>query len=552
MIRRFSIAAVGLLALGSAAVACGSNDGDDGPSPTSSDGATQTAAPRSAAPGDAVIDLATEAPLSLILGADSGDYANDLPALAAGDVNGDGVDDLLIGARFADGPGNARADSGEAYIIYGRSGLPGSIDLAQGQASVTIYGARGAGGVSPQGDQLGFSGALGDVNGDGIDDIILGAPLAGREDTRAMAGAAYVIFGRGDLPQTIDLAQTPADVTMDGGFSHSLFGDAVATGDMDGDGDAEVIIGSPFEPRPTGRERAGQLAGAAFVFHGGEALRGKRDTAAGEFDAVIYGKEEFEGGDEAGDNVATGDLNNDGLSDIVITGEAADGPDNERSVAAEVYVVYGSEDFGGVTDIGDGEQDVIVYGADDNDTTGFNIGAGDATGDGVDDLLVSLRGGDGEGNRLPEAGELHIFPGPSLPSVIDLASYDADRYVYGADAADFLGNGIAVIDWNGDGAPDLAIGSPMGDRPGDNAVATRDSGKVHVIDARTVSGGVSSASAPVLLTVFGARAEDALGQSVAAWDYNGDGKPELAILAMRADGPDGSRPDAGAIYIIGH
>ncbi len=550
-LRAALLAALAALLVAPLAAACGSG-GDDRPG-TASPGVaspTRSAPPRTGAPGDAVIDLAAEAPLSLILGADAGDYANDLPALAAGDVNGDGLDDLLIGARFGDGPGNARTDSGEAYIIYGDSSLPASIDLAQGQAGVTIYGARGAGGISPQGDQIGFSGALGDVNGDGTDDIILGAPLAGREDTRAMAGAVYVIFGRGDLPQTIDLAQTPADVTMTGGFTNSLFGDAVATGDIDGDGNAEVVVGSPFEPRPAGRDRAGQLAGAVFVFRGGETLEGNRDIAAGEFDAVIYGKEEFEGGDEAGDNLATGDLNDDGLADIAITGEAADGPDNERSVAAEVYVIYGSEDFGGVTDIGADEQDVIVYGADANDTTGFNIGAADVTGFGADDLLVSLRGGDGEGNRFPEAGELHIFPGPSLPAVIDLADYDADRYVYGADAADFLGNGIAVIDWNGDGAPGLAIGSPMGDGPDNDSVNSRDTGEVHVIDARNITGGVSVAAAPVLLTVFGARAEDFLGQSVAAGDFNGDGRADLAVLAMRADGPDGSRPDAGAIYII--
>jgi len=544
-------ALVSVLLLAPLATACASGrNGDAGTPLPGAASPSGTSATRTGAPGDSVIDLAAEAPVSLILGADTGDYANDLPALASGDVNGDGLDDLLIGARFGDGLGNGRQDSGEAYVIYGDPALPASIDLAQGQADVTIYGKRGAYGVSPQGDQLGFSGTVGDVSGDGIDDIILGAPLAGREDTRAVAGAVYVIFGRSDLPPTIDLAPTPADVTMTGSFTNSLFGDAVATGDIDGDGAADVVVGSPFEPRPAGRDRAGQLAGAAFVFRGGEAFRGERDTAAGEFDAVIYGKEEFEGGDEAGDNLAIGDLNDDGLADIAITGEAADGPDNERSVAAEVYVVYGSEDFGGVTDIGADEQDVIVYGADDNDTTGFNIGAADVTGDGTDDLLVSMRGGDGEGNRVPEAGELHIFPGPSLPDVIDLADYDADRYVYGADAADFLGNGITVIDWRGEGVPALAIGSPMGDGPDNDSVNSRDTGEVHVIDARNITGGVSVTAAPILLTVYGARAEDALGQSVAAGDFNGDGRPELAVLAMRADAPDGSRPDAGAIYII--
>ena len=182
-----------------------------------------------------------------------------------------------------------------------------------------------------------------------------------------------------------------------------------------------------------------------------------------EFDLVVYGEEEFEGGDEAGDNVAGGDLNNDGIGDIVITAESADGPENARSVGAEVYVVYGSTTIGGVLDIGDGDQDVTVYGSDQNDTVGFNIGAGDVTGDGIDDLLVSARGGDGDVNRIPEAGELHIFPGPNLPETIDLASYPGDIYLYGADPADFLGNALGVVDIDGDGAPELFVGLPGGD-----------------------------------------------------------------------------------------
>jgi hypothetical protein len=488
-------------------------------------------------------------PLSLIHGADGGDYANDLPALAAGDVNGDTFEDLLIGARFGDGAQNGRQDSGEAYLIYGRADLPATIDLALGEADVTIYGAQGVGAASPQGDQVGFSGALGDVDGDGVDDIILGAPMATRQDTHAIAGAAYVIRGRSDLPSVIDLA-SGAEMTMLGAYSSSLFGDAVIAGDMDGDGKAEVVVGSPFEPRPRDMDRGGQQAGAVFIFRGGDLTRETRDTGAGDFDMVIYGKEEFEGGDETGDNLASGDLNDDGYADVVITGEAADGPDNERSVAAEAYAVYGSEDLGGVVDIGADEQDVIVYGADANDTSGFNVGAADVTGDGVDDMLVSMRGGDGEGNNSPEAGELHIFPGPSLPRVIDLADYADDRYLYGASPADFLGNGLAVLDWNGDGAPDLAVGSPMGDGPADDQATFGDAGEAHVVDARQLTGGVPIDRASVLLTVYGARASDGLGQSLASGDFNGDGKADLVMLAMRADRTDGSQVDSGAIYIV--
>ena len=544
---RALLPAVGLLVL---LAACGGGTRDGDTSPTLITTVTQPP-PASGSPNvnaDRTVDLSREQAASTILGADTGDYFNDLPALATGDVNGDDRDDLLIGARFGDGPDNSRADSGEAYIIYGRSPLPATIDLAAGRADVTIFGAAGQSGGAP-GDQAGFAGTLADVNGDDVEDIILGAPFVHRPDNRAIAGAVYVIFGSAGLPSQIDLATGAADLAIIGTHTSSFFGDAVTAGDVNGDGVDDVIVGAPFEARPQGLERGGQMAGAVFAFFGASELGGTRDTARGEFDLVVYGEEEFEGGDEAGDNVASGDVNGDGVDDIVITAEAADGPNNERSVAAEVYVVYGSEDLSGALDIGQGDQDVTVYGADNNDTTGFNVGAADVTGDGIDDLLVSLRGGDGESNRTGESGELHIFPGGSLPDVIDLAAYPNDAYVYGEDAADFLGNGIAFADFDGDGVLDLLVGLPGGDGPTSDSNHVRDAGEAFVLDARAITGATAIHAAGPRLAVFGAASADFLGTSVAAGDLDGDGVPEVIALAPSADRPGGI-PDAGAIYVI--
>ncbi len=541
------------LTLALVAACGGDDDSSQTPAPAattlSSTPATATSPVGSVAAGR-IIDLASEAAAVTISGADSGDYFNDLPALVTGDVNGDGLADLFIGARFGDGPDNTREDSGEAYLILGKSSLPATIDLAVPQADVTVYGAQGKGRTSQPGDQLGFAGALADVNGDGLDDIILGAPFAPRADNNAAAGAAYVIFGSASLPSVIDLAATPADVTLTGAAGNSFFGDAVASTDANGDGFGDVIVGAPFAPRPPGLARPGQQAGAVYVWFGGDSFEGRRDVSSGEFDVIIYGKEEFEGGDEAGDNVAGGDLNDDGIGDIVITAEAADGPDNGRSVDAEVYVVYGSEDLGGVLDVGDGDQDVTVYGADQNDTLGFNIGVADVTGDGVADLLVSARGGDGDNNRTLEAGELHIFPGGSLPETIDLIDYPADVYLYGADGADFLGNALGAADFDGDGDNEMFVGSPAGDGIANDPFTFRDGGEGFVLDARGLEGAVRIPDAPLQLAVYGARSDDALGTSMAAGDLDGDGRPELVLLAIRSDGPDGSRPDAGTIYIV--
>ncbi|MFQ5474100.1 MAG: integrin alpha, partial [Dehalococcoidia bacterium] len=396
-----------ILALSVVAISCG---GDDGPSPSPSE-TPPSATPPAETPTqppvspseDNVLDLAFDPPLTTIWGSDTGDYFNDLPLLTSADVNGDGKDDLLIGARFGDGPNNSRPDSGEAYVVYGSDPLPATIDLANGEADVTIFAAE------PD-DQLGYSGTLADVNGDGLPDVIIGAPFANRG-----VGAVYVIFGGPGLPSVIDLATTPANVTLKGAQGNSFFGDAIASTDANGDGVADIIVGATFIRRPADMINPNAQAGAAYVFFGSPSLAAERDTADGDFDVVIYGENSDPHPDELGDNVFGADLNNDGIGDLILTAEAADGPNNERSVGAEVHIVFGSEDLGGVIDVALDEQDVTVIGADPNDTLGFGLSAGDVNNDGIDDLLASARGADGPGNSSSELGELHIVLGGALP-----------------------------------------------------------------------------------------------------------------------------------------
>src|SRR3990172_6249883 len=144
-----------------------------------------------------VIDLATASPVTVIYAAGKSDLESDQPGLAAGDFNDDGLDDLLVGARFADPDG--REDAGAAYIITGSRSPAKSVDLAAQEQDMTIIGAR-------PGDNLGFSAAAADVNGDGIDDMVLGAFAAGApDDPSTRPGAVYVLFGRNDLPDSLDL-----------------------------------------------------------------------------------------------------------------------------------------------------------------------------------------------------------------------------------------------------------------------------------------------------------------------------------------------------------
>ncbi len=398
------------------------------------------------------IDLATEEATTVIFGADSGDYRNDLPALVTGDVNGDGLEDLLIGARFGDGPENSRLDSGEAYVIFGSSELPATIDLAAGDQDITIYGA------APN-DQLGFAGILADVNGDGFDDIVLGAPFVRRE-------------GVDDQDSVLDMAQN-------------------------------------------------------------------------EFDVAIFGAEEF---DEVGDMVAAGDVNGDGIGDIIIGAEAADGPGNERSVAAEVYVVYGSTDLSGILEIERGDQDVTIFGSENNDTMGFNLAIGDVDGDGVDDILITARLADGPGNITGETGEIHIVLGSdSLPEIIDAAAEETDAYIYTQDGGDMLGASLGTVDLDGDGRQELMTASGFADGPSNER---NGGGEAYVLDASDLQGAIDVLDAPLLLTIYGPQPGDAFGAAITAGDLDGDGAPELIVLALEGERPDGSRSDAGQLYII--
>ncbi|MDP2949252.1 MAG: hypothetical protein Q8P22_06915 [Chloroflexota bacterium] len=484
--------------------------------------------------GPPTIDLASQRPALTLFGARAQDR---LSAVASGDVNGDGHPDIIVGAFAADGPDAGRPDAGEAYVIFGPPDGRKSIDLAAAQPDVTILGAD-------VGDSLGFALAAADVNGDGIDDILVGAPLAdGPNNQRPNAGEAYVIFGSPSLPETIDIALGQQDLTIFGAEEDDRLGAALASGDANGDARADILVGAFLADGP---QNARYQGGEAYLVLGSPSLSGTRDVALGEYDLAVIAADDD---DQLGHYLAMGDLNGDGLDDLILAAFRADGPDNAREDSGEVYVLSGSPSLGGALDLASSPPNIVVSAADAGDDLGGAVASGDGNGDGIADLLIGAPRADGPNNTRDGAGEAYvIFGSPSLAGTFDIAQGQQAVTILGGEAGDRLGAALASGDVNGDGTADIILGAEAADG---RRNAKRDAGEVYVVlGSPALSPTLDTAQNDQSATLLGAQSGDVLGVSVAAPDWDGGGRDDLLAAAAAAAGPDGTRKDAGAAYLI--
>jgi hypothetical protein len=392
----------------------------------------------------------------------------------AGDVNGDGFSDVIVGAPGYDA---GSPDEGAAFVFLGSgAGLETTASwIGLGNQTNSYYG----GSVS----------TAGDVNGDGFDDVIVG----GLEFNQIQfdAGAAWVYLGSDtgvvDAPHRTYFAPEPNE--------KGHFGSCVSTaGDVNGDGYADVAIGAPRQDGSSNQE------GAVYVYHGSST--GLPATAPN------WSRFGGQGAAHFGSSVASaGDVNADGYGDLIV-GEPDYDNGQAESHDGQAYVFLGGAAGLAASPVW------TVVGDQELASLGERVaGAGDVNGDGFADVLVSAPFYDG---AITDEGRVWLYLGGALgPATSAQAFFDGGQF----DA--LFGFGLGTLgDLNGDGYADFAIGTPYYDDDSDLE------GIVRVYEG--------NASANWFLyfpwTRYGTQAFAELGASVmTAGDVNGDGYGDMIL-----------------------
>ncbi len=375
-------------------------------------------------------------------------------ALASGDFNADGCDDLAVGVPGEDLGGNTILDAGFAMVFYGRTtGLTSTgIDYLSQESTQPD--------TPEAGDRVGFALAAGDFDGDGIDDLAVGAP---GEDVGSItdAGAATVFYGTtatGLRPSTYQL-WTEGPLLGDTG-ENDQFGYALTAGDFDGDGFDDLAVGMPFEDNGSTRINVGSVKAIYGSASGLTAVGNQQwfqDTPG-----IAGGGESF---DQFGFSVAAGDFDGDGESDLAIgvfgedngatpnTG-AANGLFGTPGGLATPRNKQGYQSTNGIRDV-----------SEQGDGFGFAVATGDFNGDGRDDVAI---GAPGEGiNGADEAGAVNVLYG-SGGAGFTLAG--DDFWHQGSAGRSAPDAGTTATTWVADGAPEPGAPYAAG------ALATEDDG----------------------------------------------------------------------------
>jgi hypothetical protein len=390
----------------------------------------------------------------------------------AGDLDADGIADLLVGAP-------AEGAVGRVHLIAAEAG--------QGvRVRRTLEGGS-------SGERFGTCvTAIGDLNGDGHPDLALGATLS--DLNLPDAGCVFIFHGGPGM-------DTTADLVLHGTRSGQLFGFSIASGDFNGDGASDVLVGAPLDTQ------AGASIGRAFVYFGGRGMDARPDleissaVPSSQFGVSVRG---------------IGDFNGDGHDDFAV---GANWDDSRAPYAGRVYVYFGGPQV-------DAKPDLVLEGHHRGEQLGAIAAGGDINGDGHPDLVV---GGEQGPGLSPHAGALYIYLGGPRSDAI------ADVRLRGEKRGDGFGQmAHAATDFDGDGFVDVLVGARFHGREG--------AGRVYAY-----RGGPHMDDVPDMI-LDGPMANAQFGIQIApAGDLTGDGFPDLAVGAIT----DSRRvPGSGSVQVF--
>ena len=376
---------------------------------------------------------------------------------SAGDVNGDGLDDIIIGAPYG------AANFGKAYIYYGGLNFNTTADvILTGDEAYSSFGK-----VS----------SAGDVNGDGYSDVIVGA-----SDYGSLIGKAYIYYGGTSM-------NTTADVIISGEAASNYFGYSVSeAGDVNNDGYSDVIVGAYGYNSYTGK---------AYIYFGGTSMNNVADV-------IMTGEATY---NHFGSSISgAGDVNGDGYSDVIV------GAERYNSFTGRAYLYYGSSVMNNVADVN-------ITGVAGSSAFGSSVsGAGDVNNDGYSDVII------GASNYSSDTGRAYILYGGALMNNV------TDFVMTGEAPNNYFGTSVSGAgDVNRDGYSDVVIGAS-----GYNSATGR---------AYLYYGGAVMNNAAVILTGKANFSSFALSVSDAG-DFNGDGYSDLIIGAAYYSS------DTGRAYIF--
>jgi len=447
-------------------------------------------------------EVDTEADYEIQPSADLYSYHGDRD-IVVGDFNGDGYDDLVTSARGSDGNGSS---SGEAYLHYGGSSLGSA--LAAPSATVT-----GSGSSAYFGSSLDNAG---DVNGDGLDDIIIGE--YGTDSAYVLYGSTTSMSGTLDIDTVVGLAGG-ADITSSSTIYYFGY-DTQGVGDVDGDGYDDVLVSDAGYTSST--TTAYILMGSASGLTG--SVDAYTDAGAMLTEGQSYGYFGYYGATDGGD------FNGDGFSDVVV-GEYSN--DDDSSNYGRAYMFQGP--LSGTTAASSADVIFTASSASGDSYLGRTVdNIGDYNGDGLDDLAIGAYWFDGAGSY--DGGAVFVYYGnTSFSPTIDVAMSDVQ--IYGTVDSEYLHKSYGLGDIDGDGNADLMLGVQYYED------STSSAGWAGI-----VMGGTSGAldaynDVTVSYETDESETYTYLGVSANAADLDNDGETEIYIGAYGTD-------DYGSVFVF--